>query len=139
VLRDFLGLAITEAPPEHSTISLTRRLTDLETHQAVFTWVLQKITDAGLVKGKTIGIDATTLEVNAALRSIVRCNTGDRYQEFLTKLAKKSGVETQGRVFSFFSTLYHKFKSLLDDVWTFDSILSVFQLRFLQIRLLADL
>ena len=96
-LRDFLGLAITEAPPEHSTISRTRRLIDLETHQAVFTWVLQKITDAGLVKGKTIGIDATTLEANAALRSIVRRDTGDSYQEFLTKLAKESGIETPTR------------------------------------------
>jgi transposase len=96
-LRDFLGLAITEAPPEHSTISRTRRLIDLETHQAVFTWVLQKITDAGLVKGKTIGIDATTLEANAALRSIVRRDTGDNYQEFLTKLAKESGIETPTR------------------------------------------
>jgi transposase len=96
-LREFLGLAITEAPPEHSTISRTRRLIDLETHQAVFTWVLQKITDAGLVKGKTIGIDATTLEANAALRSIVRRDTGDSYQEFLTKLAKESGIETPTR------------------------------------------
>jgi transposase len=96
-LRDFLGLAITEAPPEHSTISRTRRLIDLETHQAVFTWVLQRITDAGLVKGKTIGIDATTLEANAALRSIVRRDTGDSYQEFLTKLAKESGIETPTR------------------------------------------
>lgn len=93
-LREFLGLAITEAPPEHSTISRTRRLIDVETHQAVFSWVLQKITDAGLVKGKTIGIDATTLEANAALRSIVRRDTGDSYQEFLTKLAKESGIET---------------------------------------------
>ena len=96
-LRDFLGLAITEATPEHSTISRTRRLIDVETHQAVFTWVLQKMADAGLVKGKTIGIDATTLEANAALRSIVRRDTGDSYQEFLTKLAKESGVETPTR------------------------------------------
>jgi transposase len=96
-LRDFLGFAITEAPPEHSTISRTRRLIDLETHQAVFTWVLQKIADAGLVKGKIIGIDATTLEANAALRSIVRRDTGDSYQEFLTKLAKESGIETPTR------------------------------------------
>jgi len=52
--------------------------------------VLQRIADAGLLKGKTIGIDATTLEANAALRSIVRRDTGDSYQEFLTKLAKDS-------------------------------------------------
>src|SRR5688500_8930972 len=71
-LREFLGLVLPDAPPDHSTISRTRRLIDLETHQAVFTWILQRLADAGLVQGKTIGIDATTLEANAALRSIVR-------------------------------------------------------------------
>jgi transposase len=96
-LRDFLGLALTEAPPDHSTVSRTRRLIDLETHQAVFTWVLQRIGEAGLLKGKTIGIDATTLEANAALRSIVRRDTGDSYQEFLVELAKESGIETPTR------------------------------------------
>jgi transposase len=93
-LRDFLGLELTEAPPDHSTVSRTRRLIDLETHQAVFTWVLQRIADSGLLKGKTIGIDATTLEANAALKSIVRRDTEEGYQEFLTKLAKESGIET---------------------------------------------
>jgi transposase len=96
-LRDFLGLALTEAPPDHSTVSRTRRLIDLETHQAVFTWVLQRIAESGLLKGKTIGIDATTLEANAALKSIVRRDTGDSYQEFLIKLAKESGIETPTR------------------------------------------
>jgi hypothetical protein len=56
-----------EGSPDHSTISRTRRLIDLETHEAVFTWMLQRLGDAGLVKGKTVGIDATTLEANAAL------------------------------------------------------------------------
>jgi transposase len=93
-LRDFLGLELTEAPPDHSTVSRTRRLIDLETHQAVFTWVLHRIADADLLKGKTIGIDATTLEANAALKSIVRRDTEEGYQEFLTKLAKESGIET---------------------------------------------
>jgi len=69
-LRDFLGLTLPETPPDHSTISRTRRLIDLETHRAVFTWVLARLTDAGLVIGQTIGVDATTLEANAALRSI---------------------------------------------------------------------
>jgi len=96
-LRDFLGLALTEAAPDHSTVSRTHRLIDLETHQAVFTWVLQRIAESGLLKGKTIGIDATTLEANAALRSIVRRDTGDSYQEFLIKLAKESGIETPTR------------------------------------------
>jgi transposase len=96
-LREFLGLVLPDAPPDHSTISRTRRLIDLETHQAVFTWILQRLADAGLVKGKTIGIDATTLEANAALRSIVRRDTGESYQDFLTKLAQASGIDTPTR------------------------------------------
>jgi transposase len=63
-LRDFLGIGFDQAPPDHSTISRTRRLIALETHRAVFTWILQCLGTAGLVKGKTIGIDATTLEAN---------------------------------------------------------------------------
>jgi len=78
-LREFLGLVLPDAPLDHSTISRTRRLIDLETHQAVFTWMLQRVADAGLVKGKTVGIDATTLEANAALRSIVRRDSGESY------------------------------------------------------------
>jgi len=96
-LREFLGLVLPEAPSDHSTISRTRRLIDLETHEAVFTWMLQRLADAGLVKGRTVGIDATTLEANAALRSIVRRDTGDSYQDFLTKLAQASGIETPTR------------------------------------------
>ena len=96
-LREFLGLVLPEAPPDHSTISRSRRLIDLETHQAVFTWMLQRLADAGLVKGKTVAIDATTLEANAAMRSIVRRDTGATYEEFLTGLAKASGIETPTR------------------------------------------
>jgi transposase len=96
-LRRFLDLELPEAPPDHSTISRTRRLMDLETHQAVFTWILKRLAEAGLVRGKTIGIDATTLEANAALRSIVRRDTGESYQEFLTQLAQASGIETPTR------------------------------------------
>jgi transposase len=96
-LRGFLGLGLDEVPPEHSTISRTRRLIDLETHRAVFTWILQVLATADLVKGKTIGIDATTLEANAALRSIVRRDSGETYQEFLTRLAQASGIDTPTR------------------------------------------
>jgi transposase len=96
-LRDFIGLELTEAPPDHSTISRTRRLIDLETHRAVFTWINQCLGDAGLIKGKTLGIDATTLEANAALRSIVHRKTGETYEEFLTKLAQASGIGTPTR------------------------------------------
>ena len=96
-LRQFLDLELPEATPDHSTISRTRRLIDLETHREVFTWMLQQLAEAGLVKGKTIGVDATTLEANAALRSIVRRDTGESYQEFLMQLAKASGIETPSR------------------------------------------
>jgi transposase len=96
-LRDFLGVGLDQAPPDHSTISRTRRLVALETHRAVFTWILQCLSTAGLVKGKTIGIDATTLEANAALRSIVRRDSGESYEEFLTQLAKASGIGTPTR------------------------------------------
>jgi transposase len=96
-LRGFLGLGLDEPSPEHSTISRTRRLIDLETHRAVFTWILQVLAREDLIKGKTIGIDATTLEANAALRSIVRRDSGETYQEFLTRLAQASGIETPTR------------------------------------------
>jgi len=96
-VRTFLRLALNEAPPDHSTISRTRRLIDLETHRAVFTWVQQRLVDAGLLKGKTIAIDATTLEANAAMRSIVRRDTGESYQAFLTGLAQASGIATPTR------------------------------------------
>jgi len=94
-LRGCLGLD--EAPPEHSTISRTRRLIDLETRRAVFTWILQVLATAALVKGKTIAIDATTLEANAALRSIVRRDSGETYQEFRTRLAQSSDIEMPTR------------------------------------------
>lgn len=96
-LRSFLRIALDEGTPDHTTISRTRRLIDLETHQQVFTWVLRVLAEQGLLKGKTIGIDATTLEANAALRSIVRRDTGEAYQDFLTRLAKESGIETPTR------------------------------------------
>jgi transposase len=96
-LRAFLGLELEEAPPDHSTISRTRRLIEVETHRAVFSWILERLSAAGLVKGETLGVDATTLEANAALRSIVRRDTGEGYEAFLTRLAKASGISTPTR------------------------------------------
>jgi transposase len=96
-VRTFLRLPLDEAPPDHSTISRTRRAIDLETHRAVFTWVQARLVEAGLLNGKTIAIDATTLEANAAMRSIVRRDTAETYQEFLTRLAQASGIETPTR------------------------------------------
>jgi transposase len=96
-LRRFLRIALDEQVPDHSTISRTRRLIDLETHRAVFTWVQQRLVEAGLLKGKTVAIDATTLEANAAMRSIVRRDTGESYEVFLTGLAEASGIKTPTR------------------------------------------
>src|SRR5271155_2863111 len=96
-LRSFVGYRLDQTSTEHSTISRTRRLIDLETHREVFQWVLKVLADYDLVSGKTVGIDATTLEANAAMRSIVRKDTKQNYQEFLTDLAKASGIETPTR------------------------------------------
>ena len=96
-IRSFVRIALDESVPDHSTISRTRRLIDIETHQAVFQWVLELLAKRKLLKGNTIGVDATTLEANAALRSIVRRDTGEQYNEFLTRLAKESGIETPTR------------------------------------------
>src|SRR6266516_3100739 len=96
-VRSFVRLGVHEAAPDHSTISRTRRLIDVETHRAVFTWVQQRLVEAGLLKGKTVAIDATTLEANAAMRSIVRRDTGESYEAFLTGLAKASGIATPTR------------------------------------------
>jgi transposase len=96
-LRRFLRVGLDENPPDHSTLSRTRRLIDLETHREVFTWVLEVLAAKGLLKGQTLGIDATTLEANAALRTIVRRDTGEGYPEFLQRLAQESGIQTPTR------------------------------------------
>jgi len=72
-------------------------LIDVETHQQVFLWILERLRDHGLLKGKTVGIDATTLEANTAMRSIVRSDTGESYEEFLKGLASESGIATPTR------------------------------------------
>ena len=96
-VRAFLRLPVDEPPPDHSTISRTRRAIDLATHRAVFRWVQQRRVAAGLRKGKTVAVDATTLAANAAMRSIVRRDTGERSQEFLSGLARAAGIATPRR------------------------------------------
>jgi transposase len=90
-LRQFLSIGLDENTPDHVTISRTRRLIDGETHQRIFTWVLEQLAQNGLVKGKTIGVDSTTLEANAAMKSIVRRDTGENYNEYLKRLAEAEG------------------------------------------------
>jgi transposase len=96
-LRRFFGFSLEEGTPDHTTISRTRRLIDLETHRDIFGWVLKTLAEKGLLKGSTISIDGTTLEANAALRSIVHRATGEAYNEFLSRLAAESGIETPTR------------------------------------------
>src|ERR1039457_3628647 len=96
-LRRFVGIGLDEYTPDHSTISRTRRLIDVDTHGEVFRWVLSLLADRGLLQGKRVAIDATTLEANAAMRSIVRRDTGESYEEFLRGLAKAAGITTPTR------------------------------------------
>jgi transposase len=96
-LRSFLGFELGQSTPDHSTISRTRRLIDVETHRKVFLWVLGMLAEEGLLKGNTVAVDGTTLEANAALRSIVRRDNGQGYDNFLKGLAKESGIETPTR------------------------------------------
>ena len=96
-LRRFLGFDLEQRTPTHGTLSKTRRVIDLETHREVFAWVLEALGRRKLLKGRTIAIDATTLEANAALRSIVRKDDGRTYDAFLDDLAKASGIESPTR------------------------------------------
>ena len=96
-MRKFIDYSLTEETPDHSTISRTRRLYAVETHKAVFRWILKILSDEGLVEGRTVSIDATTLEANAALRSLVRRDNGQKYEEYLKELAKAAGMENPTR------------------------------------------
>ena len=93
-LRDFLRLEMGKRVPDHSWLSKTRGRLPFEVHSEVFGWVLALLAEAGLVKGERIGVDASTMEANAALRNIVRRDTGEDYQEMLRRMAEESGVET---------------------------------------------
>ena len=95
-LRDFLGYGLTN-PPDHSSLSRTRKRLSLEAHVAVFARVLKLLDDSGLLSGGTLGVDSTTLEANAAMRSIVRRDEGTSYEEWLRELARASGIETPTR------------------------------------------
>ena len=92
-LRQFLGYGMDEVTPDHVTISRTRRLLDEPTHHRIFGWVLERLAQAGLIKGKTIGVDSTTLEANAAMKSIVRRDTHESYTGYLQRLAEAEGLE----------------------------------------------
>ena len=92
-LREFLRLRTTERVPDHSWLSKTRSRLPAEVHETVFGWVLTLIAERGLVKGERIGVDASTMEANAALRTIVR-RIGETYREMLKRMAAESGIAT---------------------------------------------
>jgi transposase len=94
-VRQFLGYGMDEETPDHVTISRTRRLIDEATHQRIFGWVLEQLARAGLIKGKTVGVDSTTLEANAAMKSIVRRDTGESYSGYLQRRAEAEGVDAE--------------------------------------------
>ena len=93
-LREFLRLETTDRVPDHSWLSKTRGRLPHEVHETVFGWVLALIARHGLIQGERIGVDASTLEANAALRAIVRRDTGEGYRAMLTRMAQESGIET---------------------------------------------
>jgi len=92
-LREFLGYGLTQATPDHSTLSGLRRKFPEEVHREIFDWVLKVAQEEGLLKGRKVAIDATTLEANAAMRTIVRRADGASYQKYLKKLAKAEGIK----------------------------------------------
>src|SRR5215471_4757231 len=91
-LREFLGIPLGEDSPDHSSLSYIRQRLPLEVHQEVFVWVLGLLQKKKLLKGKTVGVDSTTLEADAAMKSIVRKDTGEDWKEYLTRLMKEKGL-----------------------------------------------
>lgn len=93
-LRDFLGVPLSEDTPDHSSLTRIRDRLPLEVHSAVFQLVLQLVADKGLLKGKTVAVDSTTLEANAAMKSIVRRDTGEDWNDYLRRLLREEqGIE----------------------------------------------
>jgi transposase len=92
-LREFLGAGLGDRVPDHSSLTVIRQRLSLELHEEVFVFVLRVLAEKGVLRGKTIGVDATTLEANAAMKSIVRRDTGESWREYLRRLAAEDGVE----------------------------------------------
>jgi transposase len=91
--RKFLGYDLSEQTPDHSTVSRTRRLYSVETHGAVMKWVLKILRKHGLADAQSVCIDATTLQANASMKSLVRRDTGQTYDDYLRHLAQSEGIE----------------------------------------------
>ena len=95
--RQFLSIGLDEKTPDHVTVTRTGRLIDAETHQGIFSWMLERLAQAGLIKGKTIGVDSTTLEANAAMKSIVRRDTGESYMAYFEASGRSRRDRGPGR------------------------------------------
>jgi transposase len=91
-LAEFLGYGPTEETPDHSSLTKVGQRLPQEVHEAVFQRVLAMAVAKGLVKGKTVAVDSTTLEASAAMKSIVRRDTGEDWQEYVGRLMKAEGV-----------------------------------------------
>ena len=92
-LKEFLGYAVTEETPDHSSLTYIRKRLPWEVHHQVFLHVLGIAEKKKLLKGKTVATDSTTLEANAAMKSIVLKETGEDWKEYLRRLAKAEGIE----------------------------------------------
>ena len=117
-LRDFLRLENREKVPDHSWLSKTRGRLSHDIHETVFGWVLKLVAEQGLVNGKRIGIDASTMEANAALRTIVRRDDGRTYREMLKQMARESGIETPSADDLVRIDRTRKGKKLSNEEWT---------------------
>lgn len=92
-LREYLGVKVTESSADHSSLTVIRKRLPVEVHEKVFTKVLSMAQERGLLKGGTVAVDSTTLEANAAMKSIVRKDSGEDWKEYIEKLAKEAGLE----------------------------------------------
>jgi transposase len=93
-LRQFLGIPLEESTPDHSTLTNTRNRLPQEVFDEVFQFVLKIAVEKKLLASKTVGVDSTTLEANAAMKSIVRRDTGEDWKQYVTRLMKEDGTIT---------------------------------------------
>ena len=94
-IREFLHYDLTEATPDHSSLSIIRQRLKGPVYEQVFTLVLSALSEHGLLRGKNLGIDSSVLEANASLRGLVNRNTGEAYWDYVKRLAAESGVDPE--------------------------------------------
>ena len=117
-VREFVGLCVTDSAPDHSSMTRIRQRLPLETHHAVFEHLQKLLARHKLFSGKFLGVDSSTMEANASLKAIVRRDTGENYQEMLSRLAKESGIETPTKAQLIAFDKKRKDKTLSNADWT---------------------